>query len=757
MANPETQSISIPLVRRRKGRLRLVVKLAVVAVLALGVLRFFTKAETVTGLSGTTFTVARGTLKIDVTEGGSIDALESQEIKSEVQGQTKILSIVEEGYSVTPEDVENGKVLVELDATELLEKQISEELEYQNSLAAYTEAREAYDIQINQNRSDITAAELEVKFALMDLEKYLGKVAAKGITEQLPKEEAMASSAPMPDLEEVLKSVMGETSGKPEEKKAESPPAAAPQEGQAVAPASTDVPASTDAAATTSPAGAPASADAPASTDVAAQAVPAAPAAPAPQAAPAAPAAPAPQAAPASQAAPAAETPPAGSDASKDEAKADGGRKPGGRKDRKEPGGALEKNQEDFSAMAASVLKEATSSANSANARYAETLNHQPHVTIDFAKYANIEMLGDGEAGQKLRKLEDDLMMQQAELGLAKTTFEGTKRLSEREFVTKNELETERIKVQRNEIGVQSADTSRQLFLNYEFPKESEKLLSAYQESYRKLERAKRTALSKLAQAEARLKSSQARFALQSKRRGELQQQIQKCKIKAERPGLVVYANQESWRGEDRVQEGAMVHEQQKIITIPDMSQMGAKVNIHESVIKNIQRDQTATIRVDAYQDDVLTGKVMKVGVLPDSENRWLNPDLKVYETKVSIEGWYPWLKPGMSAQVEVHVKELPDVVYVPIQAVSSSEGKRVCYASRLAGTEKRVVEVGEFNNEFIEIKKGLSEGEVVLLRAPVTPEDAQGKKKEDQKKTPAVEKKPAEPAAVPAAAAPAA
>jgi multidrug resistance efflux pump len=700
MANPETQSVSTAPARGRKSRLRLVVKLAVVAVLAFGAWRFFKKTEVVTGLSGTTFAVARGTLKIDITEGGSIDALESQEIKSEVQGQTKILSIVEEGYSVTPEDVENGKVLVELDATELMEKQISDELEYQNSLAAYTESREAYEIQINQNRSDITAADLEVKFALMDLEKYLGKTAAQGIVVQLPKVEPMAESAPLPDLEEVLKSVMGEGLEEPEKKEPENPPADAAAEAQPVAAADADA------------------ATAPAAQDEAS----------------------------------------AKEDAAKGHGKPEGERRREKKKERAEAGGALQKNKDDFSAMAASVLEEATSSANSANARYAETMNQEARVAIDFAKYANIEMLGDGEAGQKLRKLEDDFMMQQAELGLARTTFEGTQRLSEREFVTKNELETERLRVQRNEIGVQSADTSRQLFLNYEFPKESEKLLSAYEESMRKLERAKKTALSKLAQAEARLKSSQARFALQSRRRRERMEQIQKCKIKAERPGLVVYANQESWRGEDRVQEGAMVRERQKIITIPDMNQMGAKVNVHESVIKSVQRDQPATIRVDAYQDNVLTGKVVKVGVLPDSENRWLNPDLKVYETKISIDGVYPWLKPGMSTQVEIHVKELQDVVYVPIQAVSSNdEGKRVCYVSRLGGPEQRVVEVGEFNNEFIEIKSGLTEGEVVLLRAPVTPEDAQGKKKEGQKKPQAEEKKPDEPAAAPIAAAPAA
>ncbi len=54
--------------------------------------------------SGATFVARRGPLAISVLEGGSIQALESQEIKCEVrvgyQG-TKILKIVEEGYQVT--------------------------------------------------------------------------------------------------------------------------------------------------------------------------------------------------------------------------------------------------------------------------------------------------------------------------------------------------------------------------------------------------------------------------------------------------------------------------------------------------------------------------------------------------------------------------------------------------------------------------------------------------------------------------------
>jgi hypothetical protein len=55
-----------------------------------------------------TFEVRRGNLDISVIEGGTVEALESQEIRCEVatgyQG-TKILKIVEEGYFVTEDDV----------------------------------------------------------------------------------------------------------------------------------------------------------------------------------------------------------------------------------------------------------------------------------------------------------------------------------------------------------------------------------------------------------------------------------------------------------------------------------------------------------------------------------------------------------------------------------------------------------------------------------------------------------------------------
>ena len=62
------------------------------------------------------FETRRGQLDIEVLEGGTLEALQSQEIRSRVKGRegVKILSIVEEGYRVTPEDVELGTLATTL-------------------------------------------------------------------------------------------------------------------------------------------------------------------------------------------------------------------------------------------------------------------------------------------------------------------------------------------------------------------------------------------------------------------------------------------------------------------------------------------------------------------------------------------------------------------------------------------------------------------------------------------------------------------
>jgi hypothetical protein len=143
-----------------------------------------------------TFAARRGPLNITVLEGGSVKAVESQEIKCEVrvgyQG-LKILKIVEEGYEVTPDDIRTNKVLVELDSSDLQKQIVQQDIQFESAAASLTDGQQNYEIQLNQNLSDIKAAEQKARFARMDFDKFLGDKVTQAIVDQLGLEKELAT------------------------------------------------------------------------------------------------------------------------------------------------------------------------------------------------------------------------------------------------------------------------------------------------------------------------------------------------------------------------------------------------------------------------------------------------------------------------------------------------------------------------------------------------------------------------------------
>ncbi len=657
--------------------------------------------------SATTFEVRRGNLSITVVEGGNAESLEPQTIKCEVKGRegVKIISIVDEGYRVTKGDVEDKKLLVELDSSELEDRIREQEIKYQTAKASLSEAQQKYEIQEKQNETDIQAAEREAKFKGMDLQKYLGDVLADELIASLHSRRAAEEAG------EVARAA---------EEAAKSAEEAAKEQQAAFDKATEEAEKNKDSAGADAT---PAAADGPA--DAAEEK----------------------------------------KGESQDESSADAAVTPPAEnppdriaETKSEPPKEIPEGP-DLDALAkaarasAQKAEEARKAAEGAYKRFAEaTEAAQGHVKeregdkrsfesafepFDFRPLSDDARLG-GEADQELDKLVTDILLGEEELLAARKKLDGTQKLFDKDFVTEVDLEQDKMAVKRKEISLDSAKVSKDLYLRYKFPKQAEELFSQYEEALRKLDRVRKEADTKLLNAKVNVDSSDARFHVQEKARDEALEQRDKCKIVAEHEGLIVYGDSNNWYSWGRaepIRQGSRVGHQQTLLTIPDITQMAVKVKIHESAIKKIKKGQKAKITVEAFPDENLSGEVTKVGVLPSSENRWLNPDLKVYEVTISVEGVHEWLKPGMTAEVEIDINTLEDVLYVPLQAVSSQGDDRVCF---LASHDQRVVETGEFNDNYIEIKEGLEEGDVILLRplradSEKEPGDKGGEAKEEQ------------------------
>jgi len=173
----------------------------------------------------------------------------------------------------------------------------------------------------------------------------------------------------------------------------------------------------------------------------------------------------------------------------------------------------------------------------------------------------------------------------------------------------------------------------------------------------------------------------------------------------------------------------------QELLNLPDFSTMGVEVKIHESSVEKVKAGLPATIKVDAFPDKVFTGSVQSVALMPDPTLKWLNPDLNVYVAQIAFDKSYDFLRPGMSAQVEIIVKTLKDVLVIPLVAVNFSEGKAYVNVLRGRHIETRQIEIGESNEKEVEVKKGLKEGDIVVISAIGKPAETK-KKGETEKKT---------------------
>jgi multidrug efflux pump subunit AcrA (membrane-fusion protein) len=347
--------------------------------------------------------------------------------------------------------------------------------------------------------------------------------------------------------------------------------------------------------------------------------------------------------------------------------------------------------------------------------------NGRPLTDKDFANLTQDPNQLGGESLQKHRQLVADIKLAESEYTLAKQTLDWTEKLAAKDYVAKTELESDKLKTDRTKINFEQTQTAIDLFIRYEFPKESQKLFSDFIESNRQLERILAKARSQEAQAAAKFSNAEAKFALEKERLEKLQRQIAASTVKAPCPGMVVYASQGGRfgsRSRTSIEVGREVVEREEILSIPSESDVVVDTKVHETNIDKIIVGQQARITVDAMPDIAFSGEVLKIAPLPDPGSFLSNPDLKLYATDVTLENGRS-LRPGMSAKVEIIIAEMQDVIAVPLQCVANRGGKKICYVHTLTDKKEREVTIGAYNDKYVQILDGLKEGEKILLNPP--------------------------------------
>lgn len=185
--------------------------------------------------------------------------------------------------------------------------------------------------------------------------------------------------------------------------------------------------------------------------------------------------------------------------------------------------------------------------------------------------------------------------------------------------------------------------------------------------------------------------------------------------LKAPKEGLVVYET--NWSTGRKMMVGDTPWPGMPLISLPDLSQMQSATYVNEVDVSKVRKGQKVLVRLDAFQDSTFTGVISSVAALGRAKDR--NSTIKVFEVEVDVLSQSPILKPGMTTSNKIIVDQVPNVIYVPQEAVFDKGGKKVVYVKDGSSFDTRQVQTGEKSEDYVVITKGLKQNEEVALIDP--------------------------------------
>ncbi|NIM59814.1 MAG: efflux RND transporter periplasmic adaptor subunit [Candidatus Aminicenantes bacterium] len=151
------------------------------------------------------------------------------------------------------------------------------------------------------------------------------------------------------------------------------------------------------------------------------------------------------------------------------------------------------------------------------------------------------------------------------------------------------------------------------------------------------------------------------------------------------------------------------------LMTIADLSVMEVEVEVDETDVIGVKIRQQAEVRVDAFPDQTIQGKVTEIGssALQKVTSSEESKDFKVI---ITLENPPENLKPGLSATTDIITAEKQDVLAIPISALvlREKESKEEEKKDKKDEQEEGVYAVEENRAKFFPVEKGIM-GEMMI------------------------------------------
>jgi membrane fusion protein, copper/silver efflux system len=148
------------------------------------------------------------------------------------------------------------------------------------------------------------------------------------------------------------------------------------------------------------------------------------------------------------------------------------------------------------------------------------------------------------------------------------------------------------------------------------------------------------------------------------------------------------------------------------LFRIADHTAVWALIDVAERDLGAVAAGQSVTVRARSYPDKTFTGKVALV--YPH-----LNASTRTVRVRIDLPNHDLLLLPDMYVEAEIETGGTEPVLAVPEDAILDSGDRRIVIIDKGEGRfEPRPVEIGRRGAGYVEIKKGVAEGDVVVTSA---------------------------------------
>ncbi|MDL2254677.1 efflux RND transporter periplasmic adaptor subunit [Bacteroidales bacterium OttesenSCG-928-J16] len=183
--------------------------------------------------------------------------------------------------------------------------------------------------------------------------------------------------------------------------------------------------------------------------------------------------------------------------------------------------------------------------------------------------------------------------------------------------------------------------------------------------------------------------------------------------IYAPQAGMVIY--QKDWSGKKLESGSQFSIWDNTVAKLPDLSEMISKSYVNEVDINKIKVGQKVNISIDALPGRIYEGEIT---ALANVGEQLRTSSAKVYETTIELKKVDSLLKPAMTTQCDIIIESIPDVLYMPLEALHSNDSIQFVYT----GNVRQEVRTGKSNDNYVIVEAGLSKGQKVLLSMPEDP-----------------------------------